>query len=259
MTRHRKFSCWLADVRKQMEQPTLEGSHSDLSFLGWGFVTFDDVLQRDIGQVRELVDVLRQVRDGRGVGRGSFEERVMDGLSYVVHNACAELQDGGLVRQPSLAMPASLPAGLRPACEVVLELSAYATDCLGYSRPRDSLAGNRRRYALQLLGEASRVFDMPDVVFAFVRQILKAGRRPAVLGAILFCEAYYEARDIPVPRDVERLLLDFVERTDSRGLAAGALNVLVESGSISELTALDRIDDWKDRNWPWRRAPESSP
>jgi len=48
---------------------------------------------------------------------------------------------------------------------------------------------------------------------------------------------------------VEKLLVGLVARTDSRGLAVGALNILVESGNISEFTALDHIDDWKERNY----------
>lgn len=41
-------------------------------------------------------------------------------------------------------------------------------------------------------------------------------------------------------------LLAFAKRTDSRSLAVGALNVLVETNCISDLVALSRIDDWKD-------------
>jgi len=69
----------------------------------------------------------------------------------------------------------------------------------------------------------------------------------------MFCEAYYKARNIPVADDIEQLLLAFAERVDSRGLAASALNTLVESGNISEFTALDRIDEWKDKHYPGRR------
>jgi len=256
MKRHRKFACWLTDVRKQLAQPTLKGTTSDLFSLGWEIIMFQNQLRGDAGQVRELIDVLRQVRDGRGVGRGAFEERVMEGLCGLVRNACSELLESGIARQSSLAMPESMPPDLRPPCEVVLDLCAYAMDCLTYSRPRDSLAGNRRRYALELLGEASHVFDMPAPVLDFVRQTLKTGRHPSASGAIIFLEAYYKGCQTSVPDEIEALLLAFVERTDSRGLAVGALNVLVESGNIGEFTALDRIDEWKDRNYPWRHASE---
>jgi len=38
------------------------------------------------------------------------------------------------------------------------------------------------------------------------------------------------------------------ETTDSRSTATGALNVLVETGEISDMEALDRLDDWKDKH-----------
>jgi len=37
------------------------------------------------------------------------------------------------------------------------------------------------------------------------------------------------------------------ETTDSRSTATGALNVLV--GEISDMEALDRLDDWKDKHY----------
>ncbi len=171
----------------------------------------------------------------------------MERLCRLVHNACGKLLDGGFARQPAFAVPDSLPRDLRPSCEVVLDLCWYAMDCLTYSRQHDSLSGNRRRFALELLGEASFIFDMPEEVLAFVCQALKTGRRPSVHGAILFCDSYYKARDISVPEDVEALLLAFAKRTDSHGLAVGALDVLVQAGNVDELDALDRMDDWKER------------
>ena len=194
MKQHRKFETWLVDVRKQLTHPTLEGPRSDLYSLGWHLSVFQDRLQGDVERIRELIDVLRQIRDGRGVGRAAFEQRVMESLSWLVHNACTELLDGGVARQPSLVAPQALSPDLRPPCDVVLELCRYAIECLTYSRPRDSLAGNRRRFALELLGEASCVFEMPAPVLAFVRQTIKTGRGPAVMGAILFCETYSNAR-----------------------------------------------------------------
>lgn len=43
-------------------------------------------------------------------------------------------------------------------------------------------------------------------------------------------------------------LLSLAERTDSRSTAFNALNALVETGTISEFEALDRMDDWKSRH-----------
>jgi hypothetical protein len=45
-----------------------------------------------------------------------------------------------------------------------------------------------------------------------------------------------------------KLLFGVVEKTKSRAIASGALNVLVESGDMGEFEALGRIDEWKERN-----------
>lgn len=176
----------------------------------------------------------------------------MRALRWMVDRLCGDLSEAGLARQPSLTLPLTIPDDLRAPTEVVLECCAYALDCLAFSRPRDALAGNRRRYALEILGSAAQLFEMPDSVMAFVRKTLKSGRPPALIGALVFCDMYKE-RDARVPAELQSLLLDVAKRTDRRGVASGALSVLVDAGEISEFEALDRIDDWKDRNYPWRR------
>ena len=52
-----------------------------------------------------------------------------------------------------------------------------------------------------------------------------------------------------VPDDIHTALLTVAERTDSRSTATGALNVLVETGEISDMEALDRLDAWKNNHY----------
>lgn len=69
------------------------------------------------------------------------------------------------------------------------------------------------------------------------------------LGAIQFLEVYYSQNDEQVSDEMVDELEAFAKRTDSRSLAVGALNVLVETNCISDLGALSRIDDWKDAHY----------
>lgn len=252
MTTRRKFSTWLQDVQAQLARPTVEGKHSELFMLGMDAYRLFVQLDADPVAVRELVAVLRLVREGTGVGRAKFEEDVMSGLSWRVRAICDDLVNAGVARQDSLTLPASIPRELRASAEVVLLCCEHAVDCLAFVRPRDALAGKRRRYALELLGKASLMFEMPASVMDFVRKTLTSGRPPALIGALVFCDSYKE-RGEPLPAEFHPLLLGVAERTDRRGVASGALSVLVEAGKIGEGEAMDRIDDWKDRNDPWRR------
>jgi len=59
-------------------------------------------------------------------------------------------------------------------------------------------------------------------------------------------------RDEPMDDDLENALLTFTKRTRSRGLAVGALNILVEVGSISDFEAIERMDAWKTAHWGGR-------
>ena len=60
----------------------------------------------------------------------------------------------------------------------------------------------------------------------------------------------FQDRDEAPDDDLVTALLGVAERTRSRSIAFGALNFLVETGTISEFQALDRMDAWKERNEP---------
>jgi hypothetical protein len=74
MTMHRKLSPWLVAVKEQLARPTREGHHSELYSLGMDAVVLFDQLEDDPDALRDVTAVLRQVREGVGVGRATFEE-----------------------------------------------------------------------------------------------------------------------------------------------------------------------------------------
>ena len=135
------------------------------------------------------------------------------------------------------------------AHNVVAELRDYALECLRFNaRPRDAFAGARRGQSFEILGIAGRLFDLPEAL-DMARQALRRSRSQTVRGAIIFLEDYFKAREgMEVPDDIHTALLTVAETTDSRSTATGALNVLVETGEISDMEALDRLYDWKDKH-----------
>lgn len=90
--------------------------------------------------------------------------------------------------------------------------------------------------------------ELPETFFENLKHILESARGNSIYGALVFCEAFYALQPDGVPREMEDALLRIVDKTDSRGIASGALSMLVQGGNISEFEALDRIDDWKERN-----------
>lgn len=247
--RHQKFNTWLAAVRKLLENPLPVDRNNDLYSLAWDIMKFSDAMYRDVEQVRSLLDVLRLLRVSKGSGRGALEEHSFRVLNRVMFDCCSVLRDAGVVNIKAWDIPDTLSVEVRSQCEIAVILCEFAVESIAFSRPRDSLAGNRRSYSFEMLGEASRVFNIPESVIDQVLKIIKSKRGSATSGALRFLDSYFEAQQIHVPDDVEILLISFVNRTDSRGLAVGALNILVECGNISEFTALNHIDDWKERNY----------
>jgi len=130
---------------------------------------------------------------------------------------------------------------------VVTLLVDFARECFAYSRPRDGFGGKRRALAFDILEMIVDIIDLPEFVEQ-ARQTIKKSR-PDALGATAFLTAYFRARNTSPDADLASALLKCAKRAKHRGQAAGALNVLVETGVISDMEACDRMDEWKQENW----------
>jgi hypothetical protein len=80
------------------------------------------------------------------------------------------------------------------------------------------------------------------------RSIVRSGDGNDFHGAIQFLLERFQDHDEAPDDELVGALLAVAERTRSRSIAVGALNFLVETGAISDLEALDRIQAWDDRN-----------
>lgn len=246
--RYRKIASWLRDVEKAFKHPVESIDESALPWLGWSFGSISKQLVTQPELTRELLRLLHIVRNASGAGRVVFERRVLESLVFLVSEICSMMYDAPLFPKPLTTKPDDIPPDGRAGFAVLQMLCLFAMDCFRFSRPRDGFSGERRGLAFELMANASAVIEPPDEFFDDLKKALNKARDQEVIGAILFCEKYY-ARIGDVPEDVMQLLFGVVEKTKSRGIASGALNTLVESGDISEFEALDRIDDWKERNY----------
>ena len=250
MKRRRKFQLLIADIRNALADVARENRYADLFHATSELVHFDDELAGDIGKVRELVALARAIRDATGPGRSVAEQKIMDTFKGIAWTCCSALEEAGVPRITDLAAADALIPDLRRSVLVVAELRDYALECLCFNaRPRDAFAGARRGESFEILGIAGRLFDLPEVL-DMARQALRRSRSQTVRGAIIFLENYFKAREgMEVPDDIHTALLTVAETADSRATATGALNVLVETGEISDMEALDRLDDWKDKHY----------
>ena len=246
----RKFQLLIADIRDALADVARENRYADLFHVTRELVRFEDELARDIGEVRELLAVARAIRNATGPGRSVAEQKIMDTLKSIAWICYSVLEKANVPRIPDLAPADALIPRLRRSVLIVAELRDYALECLRFNaRPRDAFAGARRGESFEILGIAGRLFDLLEAL-DMARQALRRSRSQTVRGGIIFLEDYFKAREgMEVPDDIHAALLAVAQTTDSRSTATGALNVLVETGEISDMEALDRLDDWKDRHY----------
>lgn len=204
----------------------------------------------DISEIRATIDMLRLLRVSKGNGRSELEKCVMESFHSIIDITSGNVLDAGIANLPPWEIPDSIPINIKNDLIITAELSEFAVECVDFIRPRDALACNRRKYALEMLGCSSSVFNMPQEIIDYAFKLMKTKKREAsVTGALQFIKLFYQTKENSIPIEVEEKLLKFVLKTDSRGLAVGALNILVEAGNICEFTALEHIDEWKERNY----------
>ena len=250
MKRRRKFELAIADLQRALAHPELDDRYGALFHGTWNLYPFIEGLAESPQKVGILIDVTRSAREATGAGRDTAEEKLMQHLDGIARVCCAAIDDAGFDRFLQYPDCDDCPAELTAPFAILRDLCAYALDCFEYTRPRDQFAGMRRAAAFEILGTSGWAFDLPAAV-PLALAALKRDRRLEARGAIAFLEDYFKVREgNPIPDEIVDTLLSFAERTDNRSNATGALNVLVETGVITELHALSRLDEWKERH-PW--------
>jgi len=222
------------DIRRCLVDPPIENRAEALRRAALCVDRFGESLAGDPQKTKALIEVVRAVRQSTGRGSSSAEARLMEALVSTAYWCGDELAQGS-----------SPDAEARQ--EVLRELAGYAAECLGFRRPRDSFGGRRRSIAFEILAWAAPEVEVPEAV-TIARSIVQSGDGDDFHGAIEFLLERFQDRDEVPDDDLVGALLGVAERTRSRSIAVGALNFLVETGVISDLQALDRIDDWEERN-----------
>ncbi len=238
----------LADIKEYARDETLPNRDILLPQAVGELWRFDRELTNSPATVKALLETVRVVRESSGPGKCTAEEELLNHLQRIGWNCVSWLEESGLTPAPhgTVGLQASDPE-LQHLCDVVTILLEFARECFAYSRPFDNFGGKRRTLAFEIFGTVGYIVDLPDVV-ELARQTIKKGRADAQ-GATAFLEAYFRARKESPDAELKTTLLGFAKRAKRRGLAVGALNVLVETGAIHEWEACDRIDDWKTEHW----------
>jgi hypothetical protein len=230
----RKFELALMDIRRCLVDPPMKDRADALRRAARQVDRFAESLAYDPESTRALIDTIRAVRDSPGRGGNVAEAKLMQTLASIAFWGEGEESD----------VP---PTDTRKRPEVLRDLAAYAMECLAFRRPRDAFGGRRRSIAFEILTDVDPHVDLPEAV-RVARSIALSASGDDCRGALEFLKARYERRGEEPDEELVDGLLRVADRTQSRSIVFGALDLLVESGGISELQALDRMDEWKERN-----------
>lgn len=232
----RSYTRWIKDFEQALSHPPKGDPSTTLPALAWDAYAFHEQIRDSPEKAAALIQICRQVRKVSGRGRQCAEEKLMEHLRHIASDCCDALVE----------------ANSHPACERALDcIVQYALDCLGFRRPRDTFGGRRRAFSLEILGEACAIKEIPEAL-EYAIAVLDNKSANEVYGALCFFDHYFNHAQTEREMSEQLIghLLETAEKTTKRSHAAAALAILVQYGAIGEFEAMDRMDDWKEKNLP---------
>ena len=179
----------------------------------------------DPAKALQLVEAAAMVRGTTGNGRSAAEVDLMRALLKVA-GACGEVLDAAGVRELADDRVASqVPAGAQPALAALGILCRYALDCFEFVRPRDSVSGERRSYAFEVLGFARRRRDLLKGYELACASLDKCKHRE-MPGACVFLRRFYHPRTEKPDHKMIRRLWDIADHPQRGWMRSCVLEVL---------------------------------
>lgn len=201
--------------------------------------------------VKRLIQFGEKIRQLKGPGRHLIEEGVFKILySQLFHlHKQFDTEDSPFpIKREELGHIFEGNSELKEKMAAFLDIEAFAYDSYEFKRVRDSYAGNRRALSLNLLMELLYYFESSKSMELAKRSLKNKGS--AVLNAAFeFLRNFYVSRDRDIEDDLVEQLIKISETTKKRSIAIGALSVLVDTGMISEMHAVEMMSDWKEKNY----------
>jgi hypothetical protein len=202
-----------------------------------------------MGDIKRLIQFGTRFRELKGTDRNRIEEsffKILNDLVIPFHNKIPVNKPPFPINRDEIDTIAKKK--IKEKLEIFLELEKFAFDSYTYKRDRDSFGGKRRAFSLEIIKNFSNYFQCPEGL-ELAKKSLKSKGRDELCSAFEFLKEYYLTREIDMEDEVHEQLIKISEKTKSRSMAVGALSVLVDTDQISEFEALNKIDDWKQKNY----------
>ena len=133
---------------------------------------------------------------------------------------------------------------------ITFKLVSFAVEIFKYKKARDNYSNKRKSLALEILGNISNYYDVPEALDLCTLS-LKSRRKTLILAALEFQQTYMRNRGASLNPELIEILDKIILQTKDRSVAVGSLDIQVKSGNVTEFEALARIDEWKEKNDSW--------
>ena len=247
MKQYRKFERLIGDMRRLIEAGVPEVE--DLSLTGCSFEIggFRKELACDPVKVGMLLEVVVRLRESDVRERQGVEERILRFVTYLA--LLCQREPGNRVGSEDL-IQSELAGESVPneGATIPGMLHEFALGCLAFRRSRDAFGGKRRAAAFEILAEVGLAWESAEVEAMAIKAIM-GGRSAEARAALDFMTARVVATKVEPDESLVNRVQRMIERGDSEAIVFAGLNALVEWSVISELEAMDRMDDWRAKHY----------
>lgn len=133
---------------------------------------------------------------------------------------------------------------------MTFKLVSFASEIFKFKKERDNFNNKRKSLLFGILGNICNYYNVPEALELCLLS-LKSKKKTLILAALEFQENYCRNREVPLRSEIIDILDRIIIQTKDYSVAVGALDLLVKTGNISEIEALSRIDEWKEKNDYW--------
>lgn len=189
----------------------------------------------------------RKLIVGKGPHKHFVEERVFNALSTSVLYCVPESSRNGRL----LLDEATIESEINPHVKLQIihakVLVDFSIEVFKIEIPRDNFNSKRKSMALELIGKVAAHYCVPQITELCILS-LKSNKSTLIFAVDDFFEVHRHDQDLSLSDEMVKQLDVIITKTKDRYVAVTALNLQVKFGVIGELTALSKIDKWKERN-----------
>ena len=132
--------------------------------------------------------------------------------------------------------------------KVSLGLMHFAKELLTIVKSRDSFSGKRKGYATRILSSLHRKYEVEGLEDLFISN-LKLKGLDLLYDTLESIQEYYKENDGEKLEEVIAQITKKADKAKRRSELVGCLDTLIKLNEIGELEAMDRVSEWKEKNY----------